>query len=112
MTFDELKTEIDKLERLFVDSTRLRTEYHRKITWSFASLVFILLGFPIAVMTHRREKSANIFLAIFCAACYYLLSLGCEALSIEKFAPVALIMWIPNTVIGIIALFLNYKCVS
>lgn len=112
MTFDELKTEIDKLERLFVDSTRLRTEYHRKITWSFASLVFILLGFPIAVMTHRREKSANIFLAIFCAACYYLLSLGCEALSIEKFAPVALIMWVPNTVIGIIALFLNYKCVS
>ena len=112
MTFKELETEINKLQRLFIDTSRLETEYLRKITWSFSSLFFIFLGFPIAVITHRREKSANIVLAILCAAFYYLLSLGCEALSVKSVVTPVLIMWTPNIIAGITAFFLNLKCVS
>ncbi len=112
MTLKELREEIDKHERLLIDTTQLRTEYHRKITWSFASMIFILLGFPAAVITHRREKSANIVIAVVFAALYYLLSLGCEALSIQNIAPAALVMWTPNVLAGIAAFILNQKCVS
>lgn len=112
MTLKELRFEIDKHEELFVETAQLRTEYHRKITWSFASLVFILLGFPAAVITHRREKSANVVLAVMFAALYYLLSLGCEALSIQNIAPAAWIMWLPNILAGTGAIILNQKCVS
>ena len=112
MSFNELKSEITKLERLLVDTARLKTEYFRKITWSFSPLAFILIGFPIAVITHRREKSANIVLAIICAALYYLVSLGCEALSIKSVAPPAIIMWTPNIITLLAAGYLNYKCVS
>ncbi len=112
MTFKELKAEINKLQRLFIDTAQLETEYFRKITWSFSALFFILLGFPMAVITHKREKSANIVLAILCAAFYYLLSLGCEALSIKNIVSPALIMWVPNIIAGTFALYLNYKCVS
>lgn len=112
MTFKELKEEIDSLEKMFVDSAQFRTEYYRKIAWPFSSLAFILLGFPIAVITHKREKSANIVLAILCAAFYYLISLGCEALSIKNLAPPMLAMWIPNIVTLIGASILNFKCVS
>jgi lipopolysaccharide export LptBFGC system permease protein LptF len=112
MTLNELKDEIDKLKMVFVDSSRLQTEYLRKITWSFSSLIFILLGFPMAVITHKREKSANVVLAMLCAALYYLMSLGCEALSIKNIVPPNIIMWVPNTVTAIIAIILNIRCVS
>ncbi len=110
MNFKELKAEINKLERLFVDTKRLRTEYFRKITWSFSPLIFILIGFPLAVITNRREKSANIVLAIICFALYYLISLGCEALSKKGIAPPGLIMWTPNMIAATGAAILNYKC--
>ena len=112
MTFKELREEIEKFQRLFIDTAHLETEYLRKITWSFSSLIFILLGFPLAVITHRREKSANIVVAILCAAFYYLLSLGCEALSVKNIYPAAFIMWVPNIITGLGAITLNYNCVS
>jgi lipopolysaccharide export system permease protein len=112
MNFKELKDEINKLERLLVDTSQLHTEYWRKITWSFSPLIFVLLGFPIAVITNHREKSANIVLAIFCAAAYYLLSLGSQALAIQQILNPALIMWLPNALFGLIAIHLNIKCAS
>ncbi len=112
MTLSELKDEMTRLEQLLVDDSRIRSEYHRKITWSFAPLFFIILGFPMAVITHRREKSANIVLAVLCAAFYYLLTLGAEALATKQVVEPALIMWAPNLIVGLFAGVLNYKCVS
>ena len=113
MNFKELKEEIDKLEGLFIDASQLKTEFYRKITWSFSSLIFILLGFPLAVITHKRERSANLVLAMICVAFYYLISLGCEALSIQNILPAYFIMWLPNIIAGTVALILNYRlCVS
>ena len=91
---------------------RGRVEYQRKIAWSFSALFFIMLGLPVAVITHRREKSANVILAVLCAALYYLISLGCEGIGIQNLAPPKIIMWIPNVIAALAALILNYKCVS
>ena len=113
MSFKELKEKIREFKALAIDTSPLITEYHRKITWSFSALVFILLGFPIAVITHRREKTANLALAFTCAAAYYLLSLGCEALSIQHITPPAFTMWAPNIIAGLMAFYLNYRlCTS
>ncbi len=112
MTLKELREEIERLEMFLVDTSQLRTEYFRKITWSFSAFVFVLLGFPIAVITNKRERSANVVLAVICALCYYLLSLGCQALSLQKIASPALIMWVPNVTFLIISLILIRKCVS
>ncbi len=113
MSLRELKSKMKEFQSLSIDIAPLLTEYHRKITWSFSVLIFILLGFPIAVFTHRREKAANVSLAIGCGAMYYLLSLGCEALSVQNMAPAFIIMWVPNIFGACIAIYLNYRlCVS
>ena len=113
MTLKEIGEKIKGLKEISIDTSPLVAEYHRKITWSFSALIFVLLGFPIAVFTHRREKTANIALAIFCAAVYYLLSLSAEALSIQNITPPALTMWIPNIIALGLAIYLNYRlCVS
>lgn len=109
MSLRELQAKKIRMERLLVDTGRLETEFFRKITWSFAPLAFVLLGFPLAVITNRREKSANVLIAVIFAGVYYLLSLGCEALSIEQVIPAAIIMWLPNLAAGTAAGILNYK---
>jgi len=113
MSLRELLEQTHSQEQLLVDTSRLKTEYFRKLSWSFAPLVFILLGFPLAVITNRRERSANVILAIVAASTYYLLALTCEALSIEQQAPAYIIMWTPNVIGLIVAIYFNHKlCVS
>lgn len=109
MTLDELRAKMDELRPMFVDISPLQTEYYRKITWSFTPLLFILLGFPLAVITHRREKTANLLYALLFAAPYFLLSLGAQALAGQGLTPVALTMWGPNLIAGIVVLFLNVR---
>jgi len=113
MTLEEINEKIKEYEASGIDTTPLEIEFHRKISWSFSVLVFIMLGFPLAVVTHKRAKTANVALAMICAAAYYLLTLGCEALSVQEITPIALTMWAPNIIGLIIASILNYRvCAS
>jgi len=110
MTLKELLEEKTRLEKQYsIDAIRLETEFYRRITWAFSPLIFIMLGFPIAAITNKRGKTANVMFAIICAAAYYLLTLGAEALSIEQIVSPAIIMWIPNIIAGTVALALNIK---
>lgn len=115
MTINELIAETRRLEPLLKtdDIYPLHTELYRRITWSFSPLIFILLGFPLAIITNRREKSANVIIAIFCATVYYLLSLGVQGLSIEGKLPAEIIMWAPNAAGFLTVLIFNRKiCAS
>ncbi len=109
MSLRELLKEKEEWEKHFFNTARLDTEFYRKINWSLSALVFILLGFPLAVITNKREKTANVVMAILAAATYYLFTLGCEALSLENIVPAVIIMWVPNILCGLLAVFFNYK---
>jgi lipopolysaccharide export system permease protein len=113
MTLKELQKEIKKMQELSIDATPLTTEYHKKISLSFSCLVFILLGFPLAIMIHKRGKSANFALAFLVVVIYYLLLIGFEALSRQGLLTPILAMWAPNIILGLLASILNYRlCVS
>ena len=113
MTLAELSETIQDYKNQHIDANPLISEYHRKISWAFAPLIFILLGFPVAVITHRRQKTANLMLAILFAAPYYLLSIGCQALASQGLTGPDWIMWVPNIIGGIIVIILNLKlCAS
>jgi lipopolysaccharide export system permease protein len=113
MTLKEVRDEIKKLKELSIDATPLFTEYYKKISLAFSCLVFILLGFPLAIIVHRREKAANFALAFLIVAIYYLLLIGFEALSRQGALHPALAMWAPNIFFGLLASILNYRlCVS
>jgi len=112
MPLRELKAEIERLQSLLIDTSRMETEYIKRISWAFAPLIFILLGFPLAVITNKREKTANVLMAMVAVAVYYLLTLGCEALAIENILPGAIILWMPNIIGLIVAIYLNWKVCS
>ncbi len=113
MTLKELSQKINELKKMSIDPAPLVTEYHRRLAWSLTPLLFILLGFPFAVITHKRAKSANILFAVLFAAPYYILSLACQALATQNVMNPVLTMWFPDIIGGIIVLILNWKlCVS
>jgi len=113
MTLKELEQKINEYKKIKIDASPLITEYHRRLAWSLTPLLFILLGFPFAVITHKRAKSANILFAILFAAPYYILSLACQGLASQSSIDPGLIMWLPDIIGGIVVIIMNWKlCVS
>ncbi len=113
MTLAELKAKIAEMRTMNIDPSPLVTEYQRRLAWSLTPLLFILLGFPFAVITHHRARSANILFAVMFAAPYYLLSLACQGMATQHVMDPTLMMWIPNMVLGAIVVALNWRlCAS
>ena len=109
MTIKELKNEMKSLRAQKIDPSPIATEIHKKIALAFSCLVFILLGMPLAVITHRREKSINFGIAFLIIGIYYLLLLGSEALSRQGYLSPQFALWIPNTLFGLLGGMLTYK---
>ncbi|HNQ50562.1 MAG: LptF/LptG family permease [Candidatus Omnitrophica bacterium] len=109
MTIRELEAEMRALRAQKIDPSPLATEVHKKISLAFSCLVFILLGMPMAVITHRREKSINFGIAFLIVGVYYLLLLGSEALSRQGYLDPQFALWIPNTLFGLAGGILTYK---
>lgn len=100
MSIDELNQEIKKLEAEGVNTSPLLIEIHKKISYSFSSLIFILIGVPLALLTRRGERSIGFVLSVFVIAVYYLLQSGGEALAIKGILFPALGIWLPNIIFG------------
>jgi lipopolysaccharide export system permease protein len=109
MTIKELENEMRSLKAKKIDPSPLATEIHKKITMAFSCFVFMLLGMPMAVITHRREKSINFGIAFLIVGVYYLLLLGSEALSRQGYLDPQFALWIPNTLFGLLGGILTYK---
>jgi lipopolysaccharide export system permease protein len=109
MTLRELSTKISCLRKLSIDPSPLIAEYQRRLAWSLSPLIFILLGFPFAAITHRRAKSANLLYALLFAAPYYILSLACQGMASQNVFNPILLMWAPNALAMALAIFFNWK---
>lgn len=111
MTLAELKQEIASLETAGVPAAPLRAEFHRKIALAFANFFLALIGFPLALLTHRGERSIGFALALGVFAVYYiLLALG-DALAIRGILSAPVATWLPNGLMGILGLLLIKKIV-
>jgi lipopolysaccharide export system permease protein len=88
-----------------------RVELHQRIAFAFVPLVFCLLGVSLTLLPHssRAGRSWGFLLCLFWLLTYYLLlSLG-KALAEQGTLPPALALWLPNLVVGSIALHLFTK---
>ncbi len=109
MTIQELKNEINKLSIQGIDPTPLFAEINRKISLAFSCFVFMLLGLPLGIITHRREKSINFGIAFLIVGLYYLMLLGSEAITLQNYLKPDIALWIPNVVLGTVGAILTYR---
>ncbi|MDP2921187.1 MAG: LptF/LptG family permease [Candidatus Omnitrophota bacterium] len=112
MNFQEIKKEIDRLGRYHVDTPSLIAEFHRKISVSFASVIFVIIGIPLGVFTKRGEKTIQFAIALGVIVLYYLLMAGSIALSLKSAANPAILMYLPNIIIGALGIILLRKTIE
>ncbi|RKY41594.1 MAG: hypothetical protein DRP85_05715 [Candidatus Makaraimicrobium thalassicum] len=83
----ELLDDIESFKKDAIDVIPLRIELHKKIALAFSNFVFVLVGIPLAVNTHRREKFLGFGMAIGLFLIYWSIMLGGIAFAIRGIIP-------------------------
>ncbi|MDP8233597.1 MAG: LptF/LptG family permease, partial [Candidatus Saelkia tenebricola] len=104
-TVEELKNNIKKLKIKGVDTIPLISELHKRYAQPLTCLAFILIGFPLGIRTHRREKSIGFGLGLLIIVLYYVIFISSESLILNKKIPADLGQWIPTFTIFILGLY-------
>lgn len=100
MTLSELKENIELLKAQGAPSRRLEVRYNQRFAIPWASVVFVLVGAPLALSHHRASSSVGVGLSVLIIFVYYvLLSLG-QAFGDAGEIPPALAAWLPNLILG------------
>lgn len=105
----ELLRDIKKLGPDDVESVHLSIELHKKLALAFSSLVFVLMGIPLAITTHRREKFVGFGMAMGLFMIYWSIMLGGIAFAVRGVIPPWLGVWSGNIVLFLVSMVLFYK---
>jgi lipopolysaccharide export LptBFGC system permease protein LptF len=109
MTVRELREKIKYLRKMGIEAEELVGEIHKRISLSFSTIAFAILGFAVSLSVRHREKSINFGIAFFTALTYFLLPIPAEALVESHVIPATLGMWLPNIIIFPLAGFLIFR---
>ncbi len=86
-----------------------RTEFHRRIALGLAPLVFVLLGMPLGIRSHRRESNLGIALSMGVMVLYYSLLIVTKTLAKRPEYYPHLLIWVPSVICGVLAVILIRK---
>ncbi|MEW6076493.1 MAG: LPS export ABC transporter permease LptF [Thermodesulfobacteriota bacterium] len=106
MTFTELREYLKTGDRNTKDYFQAQLEYHKKFSIPFACLALGILAVSLGIQTHSARKSSGIGLALVCFLVYYLLLSAGEIFSEKGTLTPAMGMWMPNTVMSALAVYL------
>lgn len=90
----------------------LAVEIQKKFALSFACLVFVLFGPPIALRFPRGGVGVTIGVSIVVFGLYYICLMGGEALADKGRLPAAVAMWIANVTFAIAGIILLWRVES
>jgi lipopolysaccharide export system permease protein len=90
----------------------LAVEIHKKFALSFACLVFVLFGPPIALRFPRGGVGVTIGVSIVVFGLYYVCLMGGEALADKGRLPAYVAMWIANVIFTLVALVMLWRVES
>lgn len=109
MCVKELREELKKLGQEGIEPEPLLSELHKKFAISFSAFVFVLIGVPLAIKTHRSEKSISLGISLGLLVVYWLLLAGGTAFALRGSVTPWLAIWLPNIFLGAIGFFLFYN---
>lgn len=114
MSLRRLGRAIELKEEKGLRPTAELMELHQRFSFPFTPLVFSLLGLSLGMVPSRSRSSRSwgLLLCLSWLLIYYgLLSMG-KALGEREFLPAVLATWLPNTVVGFIAVHFFRKALK
>ncbi len=111
---EQLRTEISEFEKKgeVERAIPLRIELHKKLAIAFSNFVFVLLGIPLAIKTHRREKFFGFGLAMLLFLIYWGIMLGGIAFTVRGLIPAWLGVWAANMLLFCVGTVLMWRVAS
>ncbi|MCD6186106.1 MAG: LPS export ABC transporter permease LptF [Deltaproteobacteria bacterium] len=109
MSLSELRLYLKKTSPGDEKYVQALMEYYRKFSIPFACFALGLLAVPLGVQTSSAKRSYGIGLGLFFILLYYLLMSAGFVFGEAGLYPPVIGMWIPDIVIGVIAIFLLVK---
>jgi len=85
----------------------MRTEIHKRISFSMACLTFVFISIPLGVTAQRRETSIGFLLSLVIAIVYFLFIIIADTFRDD--AGAYLLMWLPNVIFIGLGLFLFFR---
>src|SRR5438445_7771872 len=79
-------------------------ERHKRYALPMAALVFGLVGFPLAIRSHRGGRSIALVGSLTILVTYYLLMTSLEGAALRARVPAILAIWAPNALFGTVGL--------
>jgi lipopolysaccharide export system permease protein len=86
-----------------------KLEFYQKMSIPFSCLPFVLLAFPLGLLTKRSGKSVGFGIGLLITVFYWAMLIGGRTIGIRTNINPALIMWFPNLFIFLTAIILIYK---
>ncbi len=81
------------------DLRGLWVTFHQRIAFSFASLVFMFIGIPIAVIVKRGEVVVSFGISMAAMGIYYILFAIAQTLASRGGLPLIISLWLPNIIL-------------
>lgn len=82
-----------------------RMEFNKKFSIPFGAFFFVVLAFPLGLLSRTNGQSVGFVLGLIIAVLYWAMLIGGQTLSSRVGLDGALMMWLPNIVIFVTGLF-------
>lgn len=79
-------------------------EFHKRFALPVAALVFVLVGFPLGIRTHRGGRSVALASSFGIVVSYYFVYTSLEGLAMSQRLPAGFAVWLPNFLFGLLGL--------
>jgi lipopolysaccharide export system permease protein len=103
-TLAQLEERIEAFAREPARRVPFEVEWHKRFAFPLAALVFALVGFPLAVRSHRGGRSIALVGSLGILTLYYLLVTTLEGAALRGRFPAWVAIWTPDLLFGAIGL--------
>lgn len=105
LTLKEIIDGLQKIKKPDENQRTLLAEFHKRWAISILCIIFALIGVGLGTNTNRRNpKAGGIILCIGLIIAYWIIYIIFEGLARNGQAPVAVAIWTPNIIFGLIGL--------
>jgi lipopolysaccharide export system permease protein len=106
---DTVRMEASSVQASVRQIRSYQVEIQKKYAIPAASLIFVLLGAPLAIRSGRSGSNMAIAFSMACFTVYYLFLTGGEKLADRQYISPYLAMWAANIVFGLLGLVLTWR---
>jgi lipopolysaccharide export system permease protein len=109
MTLPELRQEILKGGHELKQERKLLLNYHQRLAFPCAALVFCALGVPLALLSQQAVRYTGFSLSIVVMLLFFVLMQAGSGLTFAGYVPAAVGAWLPNLVLGTMGVYLTWR---